>query len=100
MSSKFGRSTTTGPFAEICPECLSKAGPGDAGLCDEGEEGPSKGVLGLCCPVGGVVPPTQPNGAAEDDGGWRVDVGSRGMFFMFSTSMSSSSVSGGLFSSL
>lgn len=109
MSSKLGCSTTTGPLADTCPECLSKAWPGDAkaeatGPGEEGDTGPSNGVLGPCmgdnCCVGGGVPPAHPDEGATAAEGCLVDAGSNGMFSMFSTSMSSSSVSGGLLSSL
>ena len=112
-----------------CPECLSAGGPGDAEADDPpapvpaaeedeaevaGDAGPpSSGVPGPCSgasswevaeeavAAGGVAvaPADAAEGVGTAVGRW-LDTGSRGMFSMFSTSMSSSSVSGGLFSSL
>ena len=66
MSSKLGRSTTTGPLADTCAECLSKARLGEAeaeaaGAEVEGEPGPIRVLEGPCigdnCGGGGGAEP-------------------------------------------
>lgn len=91
VSSKAGPSSNTGPLAAACPECLSRARPGEA--VEEGGE-----VEGAGPEASGV--PGAMGCAPWEEAGASVEVGSSGTFSMFSTSMSSSSVSGGLFSSL
>lgn len=128
VSSNAGPSITTGPLDDTGPECLSKprvtavakVGAGEeemevggeqegtvpAAVEAVGEDGP-RGEPVVTAPVlwaevGGCGEELTgvPADTATGVGGCRLETGSRGTFSMFSTSKSSSSVSGGVFSSL
>lgn len=77
----------------VLSKCESKAGDAVE------EEGEVEGV-GTEVQVIGAEGKAAVSVSPWEEGGVRVEAGSSGMFSMFSTSTSSSSVSGGLFSSL